>query len=558
MSVKKSLRMKTVPLTVCAYLVLAASPCVAQVTWIVDDDARGSPTSCDDLTPTFATVGAGIAAAAAGDTVLVCPGSYVENVNFAGKAIAVRSVAGPTVTILDGNAADSVVTFTSGEGPTSVLEGFTIRNGRSGFDTPGFGDGGGIRIANASPAIHGNAIVSNRACVGAGMSIRFGSPVIEGNTIADNVQAGCTGGTGGGGIGIIGSSTAIIRRNIIRNNTLTAANGGGVSLFAAGSPTIELNVISGNRVSGLTPCAQGGGVWMVNQSDATIAGNLIVGNHAGCGGGIYWLVPPSRGPLLVNNTLADNDSQAGSGIFADGFDAGAVLINNIIMAPTGQTAVFCGDFNDLNPPQFRFNNVFGVTGGAYGGICPDQTGLNGNISADPLFVNPAAVDYHLLQSSPSVDAGDNGAAASTTTDLDGDSRVLDGDGNGLPVVDMGADELPGPGEPTAIVVDVKPGSFPNAVNPRSRGLLSAAILTTGSFAVTDVDASTVRFGPASAAPVHIGLRDVNADGLLDLVLQFRMATTGIACGASDVALSAETLDGKAIRASDSLRTVGCR
>ena len=50
---------------------------------------------------------------------------------------------------------------------------------------------------------------------------------------------------------------------------------------------------------------------------------------------------------------------------------------------------------DSNPPQFRFNNVFSVSGAAYGGICADQTGVNGNISADPLFVNSAAGDYHL-------------------------------------------------------------------------------------------------------------------------------------------------------------------
>ena len=319
-----------------------------------------------------------------------------------------------------------------------MLDGFTIRNGRSGFDTPGFGDGSGIRIANASPAIHGNAIVGNRACVGVGISIRFGSPVIEGNTIANNAQSGCSGGTGGGGIGIVGSSTAIIRRNIIQDNVLTAADGGGISLFAAGSPTIELNVISGNRVGGIIPCARGGGIWIVNQSDATIAGNLIVGNQAACGGGIYWLVPSgARGPLLVNNTLADNDSSIGSGILADGYDGGAVLINNIIAAPAGQTAVFCGDLNDTNAPQFRFNNVFSRSGTAYGGICADQTGLNGNISADPLFVDPPAGDYHLLQGSPSVDVGNNSAPVLPAADLDGDPRILDGDADGLPVVDMG-------------------------------------------------------------------------------------------------------------------------
>ncbi len=552
--------MKAIPLTVSLFLVLAASsPSLAQTNRIVDDDGQGSAADCADPAPAFTTVGAAIAAAGSGDAVRVCPGTYVENINFGGKAIVVRSVGGPTVTILDGHAADSVVTFASGEGSASMLEGFTIRNGRSGFDTPGSGDGGGIRIASASPVISGNVITGNRACTGAGISISFGSPVIEGNTIAENAQAGCSGGTGGGGIRVGGSSAAVIRRNIIRDNILTSASGGGISLFAAGFPTIELNVISGNRVGGLIPCAEGGGISIVNHSDATITGNLIVGNHAGCGGGVFWLVPSgARGPLLVNNTLADNDAPVGSGLLADGFDAGAMLINNIIQAPAGQTAVFCGDFNDLNPPQFRANNVFSVSGATYGGICPDQTGQNGNISADPMFVNPSAGNYHLLQTSSSVDAGQNGAAALPATDLDGDLRLLDGDGDGLPVVDIGADELAPPGGPVAVVLDVKPGSFPNTINPRSRGLLSVAIVTSEAFDATLVEVSTVRFGPGAAAPVRARPRDVNSDGLLDLVLQFRMDTTGIRCGAVDVTLSGETLSGQVVEGSDSLRTVGCK
>ncbi|HJZ78141.1 MAG TPA: right-handed parallel beta-helix repeat-containing protein [Vicinamibacterales bacterium] len=500
-----------------------------------------------------------MSAAADGDTVLVCPGTYVENIDFKGKAITVRSVAGPAVTVLDGNAADSVVMFASGEGPGSILDGFTIRNGRSGFDTPGFGDGGGVRIANASPSIRGNVIVSNQACSGAGISIRFGSPAIESNTIADNLQTGCSGGTGGGGIAVVGNSTAVIRGNVISHNVLTSADGGGIALFAAGSPTIALNIISGNTASGLSPCAQGGGISMVNQSDATIAGNLIVGNRAGCGGGVYWLVPSgARGPQLTNNTLADNDSPVGSGVFADGFDVAALLTNNIVVAHAGQTAVFCGDFNDLNAPLFRFNNVWSASGIPYGGTCADQTGVSGNISADPLFVNSAAGDYHLLPNSPSVDVGDNGAGALPAIDLDGDPRVLDGDGDGLAVVDMGADEVAGVQAPLTVVVDVKPGSRRNTVNPRSKGMLAVAILTTKTFDAMAVNASTVRFGPASAVPARARFRDVNADGLPDLLLQFRVPTTGIACGATDVSLSGETLDGRAIQGSDVLRTVGCR
>jgi hypothetical protein len=410
-----------------------ALPAVAQITHVVDADGQGSLQSCDDSTLAFSTVGAAIAAAATGDIVLVCPGTYVENINFVGKAITVRSSAGPALTVIDGNATDSVVSFVSGESSAAVLEGFTIRNGRATFS------GGGIRIEHASPIIRNNIITANRACSAPGIySNSFnlsGSPLIEGNTITDNIQSGCSGGVGGGGIALVGDSAAVVRYNIIADNR-PGSFGGGITLFAAGTPIIEHNLISGNAA------IEGGGMWIVNYSDATIIGNVIVGNQAGSGGGIYWLVPSGfRGPILVNNTIADNSSPSGSAIFADGFDAAAALFNNNIVAAAGQTAVFCGNFNDLNPPIFRHNNVFSATGEHYGGICADQTGLNGNISGDPRFVDPAAGDYRLLPGSPSIDAGDNGAPALTAIDLDGGPRVVDGTGNGLAVVDIGAYEM---------------------------------------------------------------------------------------------------------------------
>jgi len=70
-----------------------------------------------------------------------------------------------------------------------------------------------------------------------------------------------------------------------------------------------------------------------------------------------------------------------------------------------------------------------------------MTGINGNISADPLFVNPVAGDYHLRLGSPSVDAGDNTAPNLPPTDFDGDLRILDGNGDGAAIVDQGVDEV---------------------------------------------------------------------------------------------------------------------
>ncbi len=430
-------------------VLLAASPVAAQTTRIVDDDGYGSAANCDDPGAAFATVGAAIAAAAAGDIVLVCPGTYLETINFGGKAIAVRSVAGPAATILDGNLADSVVTFESGEAASSSLEGFTITNGRSSFDTPGYGDGGGVRIEYASPVIRGNAIVGNRSCVGNGISIHFGSPLIEENTIAENFQAGCSSGLGGGGILILGASTAVIRRNIIRNNS-GVSSGGGIDLFGADSPTIEFNVIVGNRAEN-----EGGGIALRNEANPNIVGNLIAGNHAAHGGGIAWVVPSStRGIRLVNNTIAANDSPDGSGIRAEGYDGNAALYNNIIAAAEGQTAVICSDLYDSGVPLFRSNDVFSAAGGTYGGVCGDQTGANGNISAAPLFVDPAAGDYHLGPGSPAIDAGQDAAPGLPGVDIDLHARMLDGDADTVARVDIGADEA-ATGGPSAAM----PGAF---------------------------------------------------------------------------------------------------
>jgi hypothetical protein len=141
---------------------------------------------------------------------------------------------------------------------------------------------------------------------------------------------------------------------------------------------------------------------------------------------------------MVNNTLAGNNSAQGSALFADGFDGQSEIVNNIIVSPAGN-AVHCGVF-DANPPQFRFNDVFAPMGLPYTGSCANQTGLNGNISADPLFRDAAGGDYRLQVNSPAIDAAQSTVAPSA--DLDGNPRPTDGNGDGVADADMGAYESP--------------------------------------------------------------------------------------------------------------------
>jgi hypothetical protein len=373
------------------------------------------------------TIQAGIKAAVAGDTVLVAPGTYTENINFVGKAITVMSSGGAKVTIINGGGTASVVTFSSGETTASVLSGFTITNGKASFG------GGGIEISSSSPTISKNLIKNNQACDGDGIEVSFGSPVIRGNQITGNIQSGCSGGTGGGGIEIGGAASAQVIGNMIANNNAgDGIGGGGISLFAAGTPTIANNIFVGN-----TNVTTGGAISMYNLSDAVVVQNLFINNSSPQGGAVYYLVPSgANGPTLVNNTFFGNSATTGMGsaVYANDFDVPSHLYNNIIDEVSSQTAVYCANLNSSTPPVFLNNDVFATGGANYGGICTDQTGSNGNISANPMFVK-AAKNLQLQAGSPAIDAGTNSAPDLPKKDLAGKPRIVN------QIIDMGAYEF---------------------------------------------------------------------------------------------------------------------
>jgi hypothetical protein len=388
------------------------------------------------------TIQGAISIAADGDTILVAPGTYQEIINYHGKAITIVSEAGPATTIIDGNQTGPVVTFSASEGRGSVLDGFTIQNGKS-------LNGGGLYIRFSSPTIRRNIITNNFGEAGGGgiMMSANASPLIESNTISRN-QGSCCGPSGGGGIYIfVGGDSALILNNMITENTTSAGNGGGISINICGTTTIRGNTITNN-----VGFSVGGGIAMINTCYARIVDNVIAGNVAstsiggyGNGGGIY-ATPPNdfSGPKIYNNTIVNNDGVQSSGVYLDGFKAPTEIINNIIVAKTGQFAIVMENTYTPSPPVFRFNDVFSRKGPAYQGAIPDQTGMNGNISADPLFVNELGGDFHLAPGTPCLDSGLNGLAAISDTDVEGNPRVVDGNGDGNAVVDMGAYEKQNP------------------------------------------------------------------------------------------------------------------
>jgi parallel beta-helix repeat protein len=400
----------------------------------------------------FPTIQAAIDAAADGDTIVVSPGTYPEHLNFLGKAITVESAQGPASTIIDGGNTGTVVTFNSGEGSGSVLRGFTVQHGFAQFD------GAGIAIAS-SPTVEDNTITGNVAGTGgAGIAIFGGpgSPLVQGNTITNNRNL--DSGAAGGGIEMGGASARIIGNTISGNR---ATFGGGLSMNSAGTATIENNLIQGNVAD-----IQGGGIWLVNQSDAAIVQNLVTGNQATTGAGMYLSTPlGTRGPFLTSNTLAGNSASGlGSAIYAVGFFGQTEYFDNVAVAASGQTAVFCDLTFSTQQPLFDHDDFFSATGTAISG-CTGVIGTNGVISADPLFTS--ATDFRLQPGSPAIDAGNDGAPNLPGTDLAGNPRIVN-------VVDIGAYEFqgltaPGPVQNLAVVRVVGTGAIVSWTAPASDG-----------------------------------------------------------------------------------------
>jgi len=439
---------------------LAATSATAQTTWCVDDDAPNDPGPGDpaisdpleDGSPEhpFDAIQEGINAAVNGDAVLVLDGTYTgdanRNLDFGGKAIAVRSDRGPADAVVDCEWLGRGFHFHRGEGAASVADGFTIVNGCPG----GYNDGGGIYCAGSSPVIVNCVITNCSADDGGGIYCTDGSsPTIMNSVISGNAATGAYG--AGGGIYCSQGPAAIVNC-IICGNAAGRLGGGGLHIRECAA-TVMNCVIAQNTTTG--ELASGGGIY-AEVTDVTIANCTIVGNSADvCGGGI--ICKRSGNPAIANCTITGNIATRGGGVSIQS-GADSVAVNCLLWGNVAELGPEIElSYGSWHRPYLTisYSNVEGGEAAVYVLEGAALIWGVGNIDADPLFADPDGPDddpdtwqdndYHLTTDSPCVDAGDpDFLPQPAERDIDGQLRVWDGDGDGVARIDMGSDEFGSP------------------------------------------------------------------------------------------------------------------
>lgn len=224
----------------------------------------------------YATIQEAIDAAVSGcDEVVVAPGTYPELINFNGKAITLRSSDGPDVTIMDGTGLnDSVVKCISGEGPDTVLQGFTVTGGTGDPNhQPGATVGGGMLNDGSSPTVTNCFFVENVVNGpdedrGGGMFNQDSSPMVRDCIFMANEV-----GNWGGGMCNISSSPVVINCIFADNTSLSSP--AGMENRSGGSPLI-INCIFRDNVSGT---GAGGAMHISTGTVVTLVGSLQREHH---------------------------------------------------------------------------------------------------------------------------------------------------------------------------------------------------------------------------------------------------------------------------------------
>jgi len=353
----------------------------------------------------------------------------------------------------------------------AILDGFTITGGNA---NTRYGNSGGMYNYKSSPTITNCTFSNNSAASsGGGVANHFSSPMLSNCTFICNWSL-----YNGGGMFNDSSSPTLVRCAFIGNSV--EYKGGGM---ANGGDEDECYPILTNCIfSGNCTEKDGGGIynWW---GDLTLINCTFTGNSAeGYGGGVDNY--DNGRSTIINCTFAMNSAANGNALACKSrsfstFEPYACLTNCIL---------WDGD-SEIWDPESRVTVTYSDVHSGWPG--------EGNIDADPRFISPGYWDdnttpedvnddfwvdgdYHLLPSSPCINAGDpNYIAEPNETDLDGRPRVIGGQ------IDMGAYEYRPP-----IPAEVR--IIPRTINLASKGnWITCYISLPEDYNVADIDPNSI-------------------------------------------------------------------
>ncbi|NOZ08589.1 MAG: hypothetical protein GXO91_06900 [FCB group bacterium] len=307
------------------------------------------------------TIQSAVDASVSGDTVLVQPGVYHENITVSGKNIILCSLflitGDPSYidsTIIDGSYSGSAIVFDSFINTAAQLSGFTITHGSGSMTCNGaVAEGGGIYCTQASPRlsdliITGNQIITNDTLVsrGGGIACNMASPVLTNISLYNNSHS---------GVYLSNYSSPVFHNVEIFDNSQE-----GLICSFYSNPELSDVLIANNGSTGIK---------CVNDSSPTII-NVTVAGHPGYG------ISVNNSTVTLINSILWYNSPTQLFVYAQG---NAILAYSDIQEGAGGITTMSGNYEMLEA----------------------------NIDTDPVFADPEGGDYSLQVSSGCIDMGTN-------------------------------------------------------------------------------------------------------------------------------------------------------